>query len=460
MAGRESRAELISYNINNTEICASAARISTTQGDAVEIFEKAKGNEKNEGLIKKVLASGHKSIIEHMVFTIALRNVSVFVEQFFIEYRLASFTVKSRRYVDFGGSGYHIPKELKGEDRSLYCEYMDSLFETYKTMLDGGIPKEDARFLLPYSFNSNFYCTLNARELIHVLEDIRNGRGQRVPELQVLADQIGEQLKRMCPCIIAEMEALSISGDSFVNPVGAFKENVRFQDFISFVGTEDAGAVNMLNKPSDPLKLLEASWQAQHPGRDRAGLSVIDQILHSSRPRELEQLSYTFLISDITLSGITHMVRHRMQSVIIPPIQGLNHSRFILPDTIKGDERLFEIYKSTLEASNCMVKEMARNDVLKKYSYYYALSGNVMDVMTTINGRELKHLIQLRACNRAQWEIRNISISMLKLLREAFPQLFDCFGPSCYVSGGCPEGGLSCGKMDEVVERFAANRIV
>ena len=154
------------------------------------------------------------------------------------------------------------------------------------------------------------------------------------------------------------------------------------------------------------------------------------------------------------------MVRHRMQSVIIPPIQGLNHSRFILPDTIKGDERLFEIYKSTLEASNCMVKEMARNDVLKKYSYYYALSGNVMDVMTTINGRELKHLIQLRACNRAQWEIRNISISMLKLLREAFPQLFDCFGPSCYVSGGCPEGGLSCGKMDEVVERFAANRIV
>ena len=41
MAGNGSQAELISYNINNTEICASAARISTTQGDAVEIFEKA-----------------------------------------------------------------------------------------------------------------------------------------------------------------------------------------------------------------------------------------------------------------------------------------------------------------------------------------------------------------------------------------------------------------------------------
>ena len=31
----------------------------------------------------------------------AFENVSVFCEQFIIEFRLASFTVKSRRYVDF-----------------------------------------------------------------------------------------------------------------------------------------------------------------------------------------------------------------------------------------------------------------------------------------------------------------------------------------------------------------------
>ena len=32
-------------------------------------------------------------------------------------------------------------------------------------LLEAGVPREDARFLLPYAFHSNFYCTLNAREL-------------------------------------------------------------------------------------------------------------------------------------------------------------------------------------------------------------------------------------------------------------------------------------------------------
>lgn len=462
---KRSHAELISYNINNTEICASAARISTTQGDAIEIFERAKGNEKNEGLIRKVLASGHKSIIEHMVFTFALRNVSVFVEQFFIEYRLASFTVKSRRYVDFGGLGYHIPEELKGEERFWYCSYMDRLFETYRVMLDGGIPKEDARFLLPYSFHSNFYCTLNARELIHLMRDIRSGRGRQVPELQDLADQIEGQMRKACPCVLDELESLSMEER------GPFEDKdeadaageILVGDSVSFVEAGQAGAVSCLSGPSDPLKLLETAFGAQHPrclGKEMDGASVIDQVLSSDRPRELEQLSYSFLISDITLSGITHIVRHRMQSVIIPPIQGLNHSRYILPDTIKKDERLFELYRRTLEASNVTVKEMAGNPVLRGYGYYYALSGNVMDVMTTINGRELKHFIQLRACNRAQWEVRKISIEMLKLLREACPRLFGRFGPSCYVTGSCPEGRLSCGKLREVAERFGADPLV
>ena len=56
-----------------------------------------------------MLKSGHRSTVEHAVFTLSMRNVSVYAEQFFIEFRLASFTVKSRRYVDFARQGYYIP---------------------------------------------------------------------------------------------------------------------------------------------------------------------------------------------------------------------------------------------------------------------------------------------------------------------------------------------------------------
>ena len=443
----QSQAKIISCNSDSEAVCASAARISTTQGDANEIFEKSKGNEKNQGLIKRVLQSGHRSLIEHAVFTIALRNVSAYVEQFFIECRLASFTVKSRRYVDFSGLGYHIPPELRGDALSAYCRYMDMLFGAYQELLENGVAKEDARFLLPYSFNSNFYCTLNARELARVLRTIRFGRGRDIPELRSLADQIVSQLETMFPCLLAEL-----AGRPEEEPAPSAGRARREPVFIS---AREAGAVRVLNAPAEPLRMLEAAYHVQHPELERP--FAIAALLSSERPRELEQLSYSFLISDVTLSGVTHIVRHRMQSVIVPPIQSVDHGKYIVPASIEREPKLLERYKRSLENANAMVREALQDPTLRKYSYYYALSGNMMDLMTTLNARELKHLIQLRSCNRAQWEVRKIAVEMLKRLREHFPELFGLLGPSCYTNGSCPEGGMTCGKMEEVISEFGGS---
>ncbi len=441
-----SQAELISYNRNGAEICASAARISTTKGNALEIFEKARDNPKNQGLIQKVFSSGHKSVIEHAVFTIALKDVSAFVEQFFIESRLASFTVKSRRYVDFSNLGYHIPSGLNGDEKEQYCSYMDMLFHAYQSLLDNGIPKEDARFLLPYSFHSNFYCTLNARELYQVLAAIRHGRGRGIPELQVLADQIIQQAETILPGVFSELGPTAESGMQPKN------DTLEIIDGLSFITPQEAGSVHLLNAPANPLEILKAAYAVSHPGS--ACAFDLDTLLHSDRPRELEQLSYSFLISHMTLSGITHMVRHRMQSIIIPPIQTVDYSKYILPETIRSDAHALELYRHTLKQAISMRKQMEQNPALAPYGYYFALSGNVMDIMTTMNARELKHFIQLRTCSRAQWEIRKISMEMLRKLRALCPELFNAFGPGCYANGICPEGKMSCGNMKQVGELF------
>lgn len=440
--------ELVSYNIDNVEICASAARISTTQGNAIEIFEKAQGNEKNQDLVKKVLNSGHKSVIEHVVFTLAMKDVSAFVEQFFIECRLASFTVKSRRYVDFSKLGYHIPTDLSDKEKDLYCKYMDNLFDAYQKLLDNDIPREDARFVLPYAFNSNFYCTLNARELCHIINEIKFGRGKDIPELQDLASQIVRKVEKVFPCINFEIDLETSENNQYKDKVN----EIKIDDEITLIDAKNIGGVSILNVPSNPMKVLAMAYEVNHHS-DMKDIKISD-LLNSERPRELEQLSYSFLISNITLSGITHIVRHRMQSIIIPSIKGIEHSKFIIPETIKNNEKAFEIYKNILEASNEMMKQMKDNENLKRYSYYYALSGNVMDIMTTINARELMHFIKLRTCNRAQWEIRDIAVDMLKQLRKSCPELFNSFGPSCFVTGVCPEGRMTCGKRLEVIEEF------
>lgn len=440
---KELHAEIISCNANGEDVCASAARISTTTGNAREIFESARGNAKNRALIEKVLASGHKSLIEHAVFTIAMRDVSVFVEQFFIECRLASFTVKSRRYVDFSNLGYYIPPALEGPDLARYRDYMDRLFGAYQALLEAGVPREDARFLLPYAFHSNFYCTLNARELGHVLCEIRYGRGRGIPELQDLADQLTSQLEERFPCLLPELRQ---SGGEAAGPAAPRCS----QAAPVFLSRQEAGSVALLSAPAEPMKLLEAACRLQHPGGERP--LRVPELLASRRPRELEQLAYTFTVSDVTLSGITHLVRHRMQSIIVPSIETIDHSRCIVPDTIAASPASLERYSQAVEEAHSAVRQLS--GTLAAYHYYFALSGNLMDIMTTMNARELQWFIRLRSCSRAQWEVRDIAVELLRQLRHSFPELFNRFGPSCFVNGTCPEGRLTCGRKEAVSAQF------
>ena len=82
------------------------------------------------------------------MLSIAFDDVSVLVEQFAIEFRLASFTVKSRRYVDFSGAGFVVP----GGAPECFAARMEALFALYGRLLSLGVPREDARFVLPYCF--------------------------------------------------------------------------------------------------------------------------------------------------------------------------------------------------------------------------------------------------------------------------------------------------------------------
>ena len=192
---------LLSWTPDMEAMIASGGRISTMDGTADEIRAKslAAGKEKNEKLIGKVLSSGHTSVLEHGYVNLAFENVSVLAEQFLIEFRLASFTVKSRRYVDFSGAGYVAPELPSPQAQALFDETVRELFRIYDELEAAGVPKEDARFVLPYCFCSNFFCSMNARELVHVMNELRYGRGKEIRELQELGESLFSQCEEKLP---------------------------------------------------------------------------------------------------------------------------------------------------------------------------------------------------------------------------------------------------------------------
>lgn len=427
-------AKMIIPNPQALSLVASSARISTQQGTALEIYQRSGDREKDLKLVGKVLASGHRSVIEHQTLSVAFDNVSVLAEQFIIEFRLSSFTVKSRRYVDFSDAGYVIPEGMNNAVREIYIQRCEALFKAYQQMLEMNIPKEDARFLLPYGFRSNFYATMNARELILMVAAMLRGRGSANLELRSLGMQLKEQFDGLYPGVLdAELS----------RPVQELCENHAGP---ILPGDAVEPEIRLVSAPSDPVGLLDTVMRFGHrfSGFDAQNMRAL---MRDARPRELEALQYSFRIDNVSLAAVTHFTRHRMLSLLLRhELNALCDGNYVLPASISANSAAMAIYTAAFAAQTEAAIQARDHGALAVQLAYFAMAGHTTSMLISLNAREFLHFSKLRSCSRAQWEIRGIARAMIELLNETNARpIFQGFGPTCAVTGSCPEGKMCCG---------------
>ncbi len=446
---------VLGYSSCGEKMCAAGGRISTQPGNALGIWEKSQDDEKNANLIDKVTRSGHNSTVEHIMFNLAFNDVSVIVEQFMIEFRLASFTVKSRRYVDFYDAGYYVPEFKSEKNKEKYIAHIASLFEAYKSMTDADIPKEDARFVLPYCFLSNFFCSLGGRELLHVLHAMLHGRGSKVPEIYALGKQLYEQVKDIAPGVLTGFEERKAKKSDMLDL--SFVEADRkaspdkLVEYIS--GSKDAAkTVATAAMLEANVYSAEAVKAATKDSETRA--KIIKAVIDCSRPRALESVQFTFALNRVSLSTLTHFARHRIHSIQIPSLNTVDRNDWVKPESITANDEICTAYNNCFANSITLYEEL-KADGEEEALPYLILSGNTLSIISTMNARELMLFMKLRSCTRAQWEIQIYANKMLEILRKEEPELFRYYGPSCYVDGFCPEGRLTCGRAAEMKEKYS-----
>ena len=440
----------------NEEVCAASGRISTQSGTALEIFERSHDKEKNKNLINKVTKSGHTSTVEHIFFNIAFENVSVVVEQFMIEFRLASFTVKSRRYVDFADCGYLIPEFKCDEDKEKYTAVMDKMFSAYSYLTENGVPKEDARFVLPYCFYSNFLCSLNGREMINVLTAMIYGRGKKIKEIYDLGLSLLEQCRQYAPGVFTDFELKGAKYNDepeFDIPAdNDFTPSTEVCEILSVTpdGERNIARCALIAKGDYSPETIEKIVSS-----DENVKKILKGLVYSSRPRALESYNCTVRFNSVSLSTLTHFARHRIQNICIPNLIKASRTNYVLPETVKTNEELLKVYNDSFNGMIELYNYLKAKGYDENVLIYCVLSGNTVDIVTTMNARELMLFFRLRSCTRAQWEIQIYANDLLKKLRKISPDLFSLYGPSCYVLGYCPEGKMTCGRASEIKELFA-----
>lgn len=464
----KSSVRIISFSLYAPALIASAGRMSTTKKDGIEIFERAMDKSVNENLktIEKVIASGHTSVLEHVYVTLAFKDVSMAVEQFMIEHRLAAFTVKSRRYVDAGTRGFFMP-EFYGENawkmQKIYKECMDYIFKEYEEFTKE-IPIEDARFVLPFAFRSNFYCTLNLRKLCDILiRTVYDKDNDRVnAELGRIMVSLCGWIKMEFPCVGDYMEKMAGKYQNCTAEKHCTdREILRLMKEKAPAADMTGDEVEILSSPASPEETICRAYLMQigAPGWETADISdkgIQEKILKSilsvpyARKRELEQVNFQVLFRHMSLPEITHIERHRMHSLVLPSfVEACRYNRFVIPESVKM-AGLLNRYVKVFETVEKYRMEMESLGLNKLDRSYFLLCGMTLPVQTSINANELYVLLRLRTCRRAQWEIRRHSMQLLKKLHENHPLLFSMYGPACVADGICPEGSKSCGNPPDM----------
>ena len=164
-------------------------------------------------LIRKLIKWGHLSVLEHASATFLIKNISRAATHQLVRHRLCSYTQRSQRYVKEAGFTYIVPPSIEGneEARLLYEETMRYLQKLYSVLLTLGIPKEDARFVLPNACASQIVVTANFRQWRHMIE--LRGAASAQWEIRRVFIDILKILKERAPNCFFDFE---IQGDVII----------------------------------------------------------------------------------------------------------------------------------------------------------------------------------------------------------------------------------------------------
>jgi thymidylate synthase (FAD) len=83
-------------------------------------------------------------------------------------------------------------------------------------------------------------------------------------------------------------------------------------------------------------------------------------------------------------------------------------------------------------------------DIPAEDSRYVLPNAACTNIIVTMNARSLLNFFELRCCQHAQWEIRQLANKMLKQVKEVAPTIFKKAGPACKSKGICPENKKDC----------------
>lgn len=457
-----------------TNIVATAGRLSRFAGTVFEILETIEGRdfEKNVDFAERVIGMGHDSITDHDYCVFAIQDVSPVIEQTIIEERFSSFTIKSRREVDFSKVGFYVPDMHDEEGNILpnneslkekYRNYMQTLFDKYAIFTKKGINKEDARFVLPYCYNSNIIMGVDAHTLKDMIIKFTKTKYSKIQELREFGERLYEIAQENVKYIIPEIDKVPVN---LTDPVDEYLGNVIGENKYEVL---DAPKLLTASANIDDTILISSIMRRYQFSKEKA-TQIYNELVESipnfkeelmkkialeGDKLELSQVSFEFQIP-LSFAVLTHLTRHRTHHIMVPdfaPIVDL--FQYKVPPKIASNPELKELFDDIYTYNKIMYDSFKSAGVRDEDLVYFTLSGNTVNVVTNLDGRTIEHILGLRECSKAQWETQAMARGIHKEIDTiAGAEIYSSIlGSTCMTQGYCKEGTESCGKINAILNK-------
>jgi thymidylate synthase (FAD) len=189
---------------------------------------------------------------------------------------------------------------------------------------------------------------------------------------------------------------------------------------------------------------------------DEAVAKLVRILVRSGHHSALEHASFTFAVDGVSRACTHQLVRHRVASYNQQSQRYVNFGAgdsFVVPPTIAADLEAEKVFLAAMEHARAAYDRLVElglaegraKESVQEDARFVLPNAAETKIVVTMNARELRHFLQVRCCNRAQWEIRDLAWEMRAMLKQIAPNLFEGTGPGC-LYGDCPEGKMTCGK--------------
>ena len=188
----------------NVKLVTVTPKAEETMGYVARVSNpKNQDNPKVAGLLGYCIKHGHWSVFEQAHMTLEIETTRGLAAQI-LRHRSFTYQEFSQRYADSSMLGEVIPlPELRRQDDKNRQNSIDDLdpfvvqdfdlkmqrhfvdgMKLYKQMLDAGVAKECARFVLPLATPTKLYMTGSVRSWIHYI-NLRSAHGTQKEHMQI-----------------------------------------------------------------------------------------------------------------------------------------------------------------------------------------------------------------------------------------------------------------------------------